>query len=70
MSFGPGEIDPSQSLGGGAPARSAPAPANQVTFSRRELKRILPICASRFAPATCSATTWPPSGMAGLSPWS
>src|SRR5690242_21582300 len=37
--FGPGEIDPSQ-LQGGAPARVSPAPS-QVTFSRRELNRIL-----------------------------
>ena len=37
MSFG--ETDPSQSFGGGT-APSA-APANQVTFERRELDRIL-----------------------------
>src|SRR5512141_336130 len=47
MTFGPGEIDPSQSLGGGAPARSAPA--NQVTFSRRELKRILDLYGRKVA---------------------
>ena len=42
MTFGPGEIDPSQSSGGAAPNRSiAAAPASQVTFSRFELKRIL-----------------------------
>jgi hypothetical protein len=41
MTFGPGEVDPSQSLGGGIPARSAPTAPNQVTFSRRELNRIL-----------------------------
>ncbi len=42
MTFVSGETDPSQPLGGGSPARSAvPAPANQVTFSRRELRRIL-----------------------------
>ena len=29
MTFGSGEIDPSQSLGGGSPARSAPAPVNK-----------------------------------------
>ena len=40
MTFGPGEIDPSQSRGGGAPARAAPAPtkspsaaANSTAFS-------------------------------------
>src|SRR5512141_78033 len=47
MTFGPGEIDPSQSLGGGAPARSAPA--NQVTFSRRELRRILDLYGRKVA---------------------
>ena len=41
MTFGSGETDPSQSLGGGAPVRQAAAPTNQVTFSRRELNRIL-----------------------------
>jgi hypothetical protein len=38
--FGPGEIDPSESEGA-VPARNAPAPSPQVTFSRRELNRIL-----------------------------
>ena len=41
MTFGPGEVDPSQSHGGGTQARSAPAALAQVTFSRRELSRIL-----------------------------
>ncbi len=41
MTFVSGEVDPSQSLGGGTPARRTPAPLSQVTFSRRELKRIL-----------------------------
>ena len=41
MTFKSGDIDPSQFLGGGTPARSTPAPFNQVTFSRPELKRIL-----------------------------
>jgi hypothetical protein len=44
MSFGSGEIDPSQFPGGGSPVRSPAAPANflnQVTFNRRELNRIL-----------------------------
>jgi hypothetical protein len=41
MTFGPGEIDPSQPQGGASPARGAAAPFNQVTFSRRELRRIL-----------------------------
>ena len=41
MTFGSGEIDPSQSNGGGVPLRSVPAPNHQVTFNRRELYRIL-----------------------------
>ena len=39
MTLGSGDIDPSQSLGGGSPARSPTAP--HVTFSRLELNRIL-----------------------------
>ncbi len=39
MSFG--EADPSQSFGGGTAPSTAPANANQVTFDRRELNRIL-----------------------------
>jgi hypothetical protein len=49
MTFGSGEIDPSQSLGGGSPARSASAPAAQVTFSRRELNRILDLYGRKVA---------------------
>ena len=49
MTFGSGEIDPSQSLGGGSPARANTAPANQVTFSRRELKRILDLYGRKVA---------------------
>jgi hypothetical protein len=45
--FGPGEIDPSQQQGG-APARTAPAPAH-VTFSRRELDRILDLYGRKVA---------------------
>jgi hypothetical protein len=41
MSFGSGEIDPSQSPGGAVAHRVSPASLNQVTFSRRELNRIL-----------------------------
>ncbi|MGE0061312.1 MAG: DUF2794 domain-containing protein [Xanthobacteraceae bacterium] len=41
MSFGSGEIDPSQSSGGAVAHRVLPASLNQVTFSRRELNRIL-----------------------------
>ena len=32
MTFGSGEIDPSQSLGGGTPVRSVSAPANHSDF--------------------------------------
>jgi hypothetical protein len=51
MTFGSGEIDPSQSFGSGASARSATAaPANhQVTFSRRELNRILDLYGRKVA---------------------
>jgi hypothetical protein len=53
MTFSPGEIDPSQSLGGGYPAHSAAAPAPQiaaqVTFSQRELKRILDLYGRKVA---------------------
>jgi hypothetical protein len=50
MMFGPGDTDPSQSLGGAAPARTAPAQANpQVTFSRRELNRILDLYGRKVA---------------------
>jgi hypothetical protein len=49
MTFGSGEIDPSQSLGGGAPVRAVSAPANQVTFSRRELNRILDLYGRKVA---------------------
>ena len=41
MSFGPGEIDPSEYLGGGVHGGVPPvAPGNRVTFDRRELDRI------------------------------
>ena len=49
--FGPGEIDPSEPQGA-AQARSAPAPSqagNQVTFSRRELNRILDLYGRKVA---------------------
>jgi len=48
MSFGTGDTDPSQSLGGGSPARNT-APLNQVTFSRRELRRILDLYGRKVA---------------------
>jgi hypothetical protein len=54
MTFGSGEIDPSQPSGGGSPARSSAAPVNQtssnrVTFSRRELNRILDLYGRKVA---------------------
>ncbi len=49
MTFGSGEIDPSQSPGGGSPAQRAPAPVYQVTFSRRELNRILDLYGRKVA---------------------
>ena len=49
MAFGSGEIDPSQSPGGGSPARNGTAPQNQVTFSRRELDRILDLYGRKVA---------------------
>jgi Protein of unknown function (DUF2794) len=48
MTFVSGEIDPSQSSGAAAP-RSPAAPANQVTFSRRELRRILDLYGRKVA---------------------
>ena len=44
MTFGPGEVDPSQPLGGGSPARRVP-----VTFSRREISRILDLYGRKVA---------------------
>jgi Protein of unknown function (DUF2794) len=44
MSFVSGEIDPSQSLGGGSPRLIPP-----VTFSRRELNRILDLYGRKVA---------------------
>ena len=46
MTFG--ETEPSQSPGGGA-AQSASAPAHRVTFSRRELDRILGLYGRKVA---------------------
>jgi hypothetical protein len=50
MSFDSGETDPSQRFGGGTAARSVPsAIPNQVTFSRRELNRILDLYGRKVA---------------------
>ena len=46
MTFGSGEIDPSQPHGG---ANRSAAPVNQVTFSRRELRRILDLYGRKVA---------------------
>ncbi len=50
MSFGPGEVEPSQSHGGEM-VRNTPsfAPDNRVTFSRRELDRILRLYGTKVA---------------------
>jgi hypothetical protein len=53
MTFGSGEIDPSQFRGGGSPAMRSPAAAAQVpakvTFSRPELRRILDLYGRKVA---------------------
>jgi hypothetical protein len=52
MTIGSGDIDPSQSFGGGSPARSGTASTqvpNQVTFSRRELNRIFDLYGRKVA---------------------
>jgi hypothetical protein len=53
MTFGSGEIDPSQFHGGGSRALRSPAPATQVpaqvTFSRPELRRILDLYGRKVA---------------------
>jgi len=47
MTFGPGETEPSESRGG--EALPTFAPRNQVTFSRRELDRILGLYGRKVA---------------------
>ena len=49
MTFGSGDVDPSQSPGGGSPARNSTALVNQVTFSRRELNRIFDLYGRKVA---------------------
>ncbi|HZQ14897.1 MAG TPA: DUF2794 domain-containing protein [Pseudolabrys sp.] len=49
MTYDSGEIEPSQSPGGGLPARTAHTPLTQVTFSRKELKRILDLYGRKVA---------------------
>jgi Protein of unknown function (DUF2794) len=48
MTFGSGDTDPSQSYGGVVQARPA-APANDVTFSHPELRRILDLYGRKVA---------------------
>jgi hypothetical protein len=48
MTFGPGEIDPSQTKGGEAPV-AALAPGARVTFNRRELDRLLSLYGRKVA---------------------
>jgi Protein of unknown function (DUF2794) len=47
MTFGPGETEPSELRGG--EAQPSLAPRNQVTFSRRELDRILGLYGRKVA---------------------
>jgi hypothetical protein len=47
MALGPGDIEPSQHVGGGSSSR--PSPLNQVTFNRRELNRILDLYGRKVA---------------------
>jgi hypothetical protein len=50
MTFGPGETDPSENLGGEISGGAPPlAPHNQVTFERRELTRILGLYGRKVA---------------------
>src|SRR5216684_4627468 len=49
MMLGPGEIDPSQSLGGERLGGAPPATAARVTFDRRELGRILGLYGRKVA---------------------
>jgi len=49
MMLGPGEADPSQSLGGERLGGAPPATAARVTFDRRELGRILGLYGRKVA---------------------
>src|SRR5580700_9951211 len=49
MMLGPGETDPSQSLGGERLGGAPPATAARVTFDRRELGRILGLYGRKVA---------------------
>jgi hypothetical protein len=49
MTFGPGEADPSQSLGGERVGGTPPSPAARVTFDRCELNRIFGLYGRKVA---------------------
>jgi hypothetical protein len=49
MTLGPGETDPSQSLGGERLSGAPPSPAARVTFDRRELNRIFGLYGRKVA---------------------
>jgi len=49
MTLGPGEIDPSQSLGGERSGGTPPHAAARVTFDRRELNRIFGLYGRKVA---------------------
>jgi hypothetical protein len=49
MTLGPGETDPSQSLGGERLGGTSPSPAARVTFDRRELNRIFGLYGRKVA---------------------
>jgi Protein of unknown function (DUF2794) len=49
MTLGPGETDPSQSLGGERLGGTSPAAAARVTFDRRELNRIFGLYGRKVA---------------------
>ena len=49
MSFGPGETEPGEFRGGEAGSAPAIAPPSQVTFERRELRRILGLYGRKVA---------------------
>jgi hypothetical protein len=49
MTLGPGETDPSQSLGGERLGGAPPSPAARVTFDRRELNRIFGLYGRKVA---------------------
>jgi hypothetical protein len=49
MSFGPGDIEPSETRGGETPGYVPLTPANPVTFDRKELDRIFDLYGRKVA---------------------